>query len=55
LADPQFRHDRAFNAAMARTSPDHYIAKLTEAAASLTDAHRTALRGLLKVARRGGA
>ena len=37
LADPEFRHRRATKAAKARTSADHHITRLADAAGDLTD------------------
>lgn len=48
LADPSFRRERARKAAAARTTTDHYIAKLVEAAPPLTDEQRAKLSALLR-------
>ena len=46
-ADPEFRRARARKAAKARTSLDHYVAKIVEAAPALTDEQIDRLRQLI--------
>lgn len=46
LADPAFRRERARKAGLARTSIDHYIAKVVEAAERLTDDQRDRLAAI---------
>lgn len=46
-APPEVRHAKAVKAAAARTSLDHHIAKLVDAAPELTDAQRARLAVLL--------
>lgn len=48
LADPGFRHRRARDAARARTSVDHHISKLVDAAPELTSEQRSRLATLLR-------
>ena len=47
LADPQFRHERAVKAALARHSPDALIAALVRSAPALTAEQAARLRALL--------
>ncbi|HZX05680.1 hypothetical protein [Kribbella sp.] len=48
LADPEFRQARALKAARARTSVEHHIEKLVEAAPALTPSQRDQLAALLR-------
>ena len=48
LADPKVRHDRASKAGRARTTVDHYITKLVDAAPPLTPEQRARLATLLR-------
>jgi hypothetical protein len=50
LADPQFRERRARKAAIARTSIDHYVKKIVDAAPELTEDQRSVLAALLRPA-----
>jgi len=45
--DPDIAHERAVNAARARTGNDYHIRKLTEAAATMTGEQRHRLSALL--------
>jgi hypothetical protein len=47
LADPEFRKQRAKNAANQRTTLDHYVAKLVDAAPQLSDEQKSRLAVLL--------
>jgi hypothetical protein len=47
VTDPEFRRRRASHAAQARTSLDHHLAKVIEAAPSLTAEQVERLRALL--------
>jgi hypothetical protein len=47
VTDPEFRRRRASHAAQARTSLDHHVAKVIEAAPSLTAEQVEHLRALL--------
>lgn len=47
ITDPEFRHRRAVHAAKTRTSVDHYIEKVIEAAPALTGEQVERLRSLL--------
>ena len=51
LADPAFRRERARRAATTRTSLDHHIQKVVDAAPTLTAEQIERLRALLPVAR----
>jgi len=48
LNDPDFRHRRAQHAALSRTSVDHHIEKLVDAAPKLTDEQKSRLATLLR-------
>jgi hypothetical protein len=50
LADPAFRTERARRAAATRTSLDHHIQKVVDAAPTLTAEQIERLRALLPVA-----
>jgi len=52
ISDPDFRHRRAEHAARARTTVEHYIDKLVDAAPPLTDDQRHKLALLLAAAGR---
>ena len=47
ITDPEFRHRRAVHAAKTRTSVDHFIEKVVEAAPTLTGEQIERLRALL--------
>lgn len=47
LADPEFRHRRAQNAAAARTTIDYHISKVVAAAPTLTAEQLARIRSLL--------
>jgi hypothetical protein len=47
LADPQWRHERARKAALARTSIDAHIKSIVDRAPELTAAQKDQLRTLL--------
>jgi hypothetical protein len=48
LADPEFRKRRAKNAAETRTTLDHYVTKLVEAAPRLSPEQRSRLALVLR-------